>query len=508
MVARQRLGRDPRRRDGLDDRAPRSRRSARTTCCASRPATGSRSSTTTTSWGRSPGELRKVTVDDAARTITFTGVIPADLRPANAADAAARHLRVRRWDQAGVVRSGAGAQLIDLDAPGSTGLITVPSGAATQVVLEHGVAVSFSIAAGGQRQLPRAATTGSSPRARRTPRSSCSPPLRRSASTTTTRDSASSRSPARSPTAGARGRRSAGGDDCCDCTVCVTPESHSPGTLTIQDAVDQVKATGGTVCLAAGVYDVGPASRSPARARCGSRARARDDPRRARDGAHRHAVVRGHGRQPRDRQRRRRAGGDAAPQRRSTRRSRIWSSSRTARRDGGGSGGRALRASDSLVAAAPQRDRRAHRRRRRLRRQARPLRGRRCAWRTTSSSGSTAASTSAARRPTSTPAASRATRCSPATAAASSRPAPSRPAGRSTSIGNKIATSGAGIVVGADATVDSNVVNRLGDNPGTDGIVVAAGSFTVAAGPRADHRQPRPRPLGHRRSRCAPPSAP
>ncbi len=53
--------------------------------------------------------MRKVTVDDAERTITFTGALPADLQPADADDAAARHLRVRRWDQSGVVKSGAGA---------------------------------------------------------------------------------------------------------------------------------------------------------------------------------------------------------------------------------------------------------------------------------------------------------------------------------------------------------------------------------------------------------------
>ena len=48
------------------------------------------------------------------------------------------------------------------------------------------------------------------------------------------------------------------GGESCDCTVCVTPESHSSGALTVQDAVDQVKdAGGGTVCLAAGVYDIG-----------------------------------------------------------------------------------------------------------------------------------------------------------------------------------------------------------------------------------------------------------
>ena len=84
VVARQRLGRDPGRRDGLDRPCCGSRRSARTTCSASRPATGSRSSTTTTSSGSKPGEIRKVTVDDAERTITFTGAIPADLRPASA----------------------------------------------------------------------------------------------------------------------------------------------------------------------------------------------------------------------------------------------------------------------------------------------------------------------------------------------------------------------------------------------------------------------------------------
>src|SRR5207248_2524314 len=39
----------------------------------------------------------------------------------------------------------------------------------------------------------------------------------------------------------------------CECSVCLTPDSQ----LGLQDAVDQVKATGGTICLAAGVYDLG-----------------------------------------------------------------------------------------------------------------------------------------------------------------------------------------------------------------------------------------------------------
>ena len=43
----------------------------------------------------------------------------------------------------------------------------------------------------------------------------------------------------------------------CGCSVCVTPESHNSGTLTIQQAVDQVRSTGGTVCLDAGLYNLG-----------------------------------------------------------------------------------------------------------------------------------------------------------------------------------------------------------------------------------------------------------
>ena len=42
----------------------------------------------------SPGEMRKVTVDDAERTITFTGALPADLQPATRRRGD-RHLRVR-----------------------------------------------------------------------------------------------------------------------------------------------------------------------------------------------------------------------------------------------------------------------------------------------------------------------------------------------------------------------------------------------------------------------------
>jgi hypothetical protein len=206
--------------------------------------------------GMKLGEIRKVTVDDAARTITFTGAIPADLRPANADQAAARHLRVRRWDQSGVVRSEGGAQLVDLDAPGASGLITVPSSSATKVVLESGVAVSFSVKAGGSGQFRpgdhwifAARTADTSVEIL-----DAAPPLgvQHHYARLGTVTFPGSQTDCRRlwPPLGDGGQG-------CDCTVCVTPESHSSGALTVQAAVDQVKATGGTVCLAAGVYDVG-----------------------------------------------------------------------------------------------------------------------------------------------------------------------------------------------------------------------------------------------------------
>jgi hypothetical protein len=207
--------------------------------------------------GQKPGVLRKVTVDDAARTITFSGALPADLRPADAADAAARHLRVRRWDQSGAVKDGTGAQLVDLDAPGAAGTITVPASAATQVQLESGVVVSFSVAPGGSGRFrpgdywifaARTADTSIE-------RLDAAPPLG-------VHHHYARLGVVTFPNAQSDCRRlwpPLGGDgESCDCTVCVTPESHSSGALTIQAAVDQVKAArGGTVCLEAGLYALG-----------------------------------------------------------------------------------------------------------------------------------------------------------------------------------------------------------------------------------------------------------
>ncbi len=47
-----------------------------------------------------------------------------------------------------------------------------------------------------------------------------------------------------------------GEGESCDCTICVTAEQHNQGSLTIQQAVNQLLKTGGTVCLGPGVFNL------------------------------------------------------------------------------------------------------------------------------------------------------------------------------------------------------------------------------------------------------------
>jgi len=187
----------------------------------------------------SAGELRKVEVHEEDGTLRFTPALPADLQ-LSAADAATRHLRVRRWDQKGQITSAAGANLDDLDLPGSSGAIKVPASASTAVMLEHGVTVAFSST--GVTSVEKLVAA---------------PPLgvhhhfARLAVVTFPDGESDCRKPW-PPECECDGE---GG--CSDCTVCVTPESHASGAMTIQDAVQKVKDEGGgTVCLAAGLYHV------------------------------------------------------------------------------------------------------------------------------------------------------------------------------------------------------------------------------------------------------------
>ena len=95
------------------------------------------------------GEMRQITVNEAARRITFAPALPAEMTPTaypSSEFPRDRNLRVRRWDQKHkVLKTGSGGSTSlfeDLDA-GTTGLIPVPA-AGTTLLLESGVTVSFS----------------------------------------------------------------------------------------------------------------------------------------------------------------------------------------------------------------------------------------------------------------------------------------------------------------------------------------------------------------------------
>jgi len=87
-------------------------------------------------------------VSDSTRTITLDTALAAGDFPVNADDEpVGTHTRLKKWNQAGIVKRADGTTYTDLDAGGSTGLITIPADA-TQLLLENGILVSFGIAAG------------------------------------------------------------------------------------------------------------------------------------------------------------------------------------------------------------------------------------------------------------------------------------------------------------------------------------------------------------------------
>ena len=201
------------------------------------------------------GEVRRITVNEAAKRITFTPALPAAMLPAAFPDAAfpaARNLRVRRWDQKGkVLRAVAGTPLFqDLDLAASTGVIRVPA-AGQPLLLENGVTVSFaSTGAKGFRAgdfWVFAARTADASIERLTN----APPRgihHHYARLGIWDVAAGTVTDCRNPWP----PRGEGHD--CSCTECVTAESHASGQLTIQGAVDRIGATGGTVCLGVGQF--------------------------------------------------------------------------------------------------------------------------------------------------------------------------------------------------------------------------------------------------------------
>ena len=203
-----------------------------------------------------PGLIRQIkNVEDATQIITLTSALPAGTFPDDGQGNLdpSRHTRIKRWDQNRSVFDTNGNLLVDLDAPGSTGLIPVPP-TGTSIILEDGVQITFDTAAGGVYRVADFWSFAARTADASVEKLIAAPPrgihhhFCRLAILTF-------------PNAPTDCRHlwppDFGGGECCECSVCVTAESHNSGTLTIQKAIDQVKAIGGTVCLGVGVYVLG-----------------------------------------------------------------------------------------------------------------------------------------------------------------------------------------------------------------------------------------------------------
>ncbi len=205
-----------------------------------------------------PGELHRISVaggvDENARTLTFDSALTAGLFPVDGQQAtdATRNTRVRRWDQSGQIRREDGTAVQNLDAPGSSGAIDIPV-AGTRLFLEHGILVDFDLApAGGEFKsgdywvFAARSTDASLELLNSAPPRGIHHHYARLA-VVSFPDTESDCRTLWPPIAD--------GDNCA-CTVCVTAEGHNSGSATIQQAIDSIKDTGGTVCLGIGSYNL------------------------------------------------------------------------------------------------------------------------------------------------------------------------------------------------------------------------------------------------------------
>jgi Family of unknown function (DUF6519) len=205
-----------------------------------------------------PGELRRIRpaggVDPTARTLQFDVALPAGLFPTDAQQATdpTRNTRVRRWDQSGQIRREDGTAMQDLNAAASTGDIAIPP-TGTRLFLENGVLVDFSLdpAGGlfnsGDYWVFAARTVDASLETL-----DQAPPLgiHHHYARLAVVDFPGSVSDCRTlwpPLAEGEG---------CDCSVCVSAEGHNSGAATLQQAVDAIQKTGGTICLGIGTYNL------------------------------------------------------------------------------------------------------------------------------------------------------------------------------------------------------------------------------------------------------------
>ena len=214
---------------------------------------------------RHVGQLYRIAdagVDDATRALTLEpsalglAAFPAD---AQGQLDPARHTRVRRWDHRGTVRRADGSVWFELDT--SDGEIPLPP-AGTQLQLESGILVSFDLdgtIAGGEFHsgdwwvcAARAGDAASVETLDKAPPRGVHHHYTRLAIVTFPAGVQDCR--VKWPLPSTSGDGDGGGGDACCCTVCVSPEQHSQGQLTLQKAIDMVKLSGGTVCLLPGTY--------------------------------------------------------------------------------------------------------------------------------------------------------------------------------------------------------------------------------------------------------------
>lgn len=204
-----------------------------------------------------PGEIRRIPVgggvDDATRTIALETPLTAGLFPVDAQNVPdpARHTRIRRWDQKGKVLKSNGTEYCDLDTTG--GVIPVPT-SGTELLLENGVAVRFDLdPTGGVFKacdcwaFAARATDASIEILDKVPPRAIHHHYARLAVVdegTVIDDCREFWPPEVNQTV----------EEGCDCSVCVTAEGHNSGVGTLQEAVNAMAQTGGTICLGVGTY--------------------------------------------------------------------------------------------------------------------------------------------------------------------------------------------------------------------------------------------------------------
>jgi hypothetical protein len=203
------------------------------------------------------GDMTRITaINPDSREITLADDLSEDL--VQNGDTAGR--RVLRWDQGGSVRDADGNEIIDLDSEDSAGVIPIPDDPDIWVQLEHGIEVSFAFApvngrvrSGDFWLVPaRTASASIEPLNEAPPRGIHHHYCKLAIVTWSENPNV----PPRVLDCRTLWPPDFGGDNCA-CTVCVTAESHNNGLLTIQQAIDRVVATGGTVCLGPGNFFLG-----------------------------------------------------------------------------------------------------------------------------------------------------------------------------------------------------------------------------------------------------------